>query len=92
MIDLDVPAFNTWNPISLSTTTPVEISPAFKVLTSSVGDHVEVYPPYDLQGLIATGYVENSTGTVRVTLWNPQSTAVNLGSGSWGVRVRRWFQ
>lgn len=87
LIDSDLFASTTWDPASVSasssTTTTVTYAGAV------VGNRVDVYPPYTLSGLIATGYV-SATNTVTIVLSNPTGGSVDLGSGSWQVNVKKF--
>lgn len=58
------------------------------VTGAAFGDFVQVSAPYDLQDLQATAYVQASN-TVEIRLDNNTGGAVNLGSGSWKVRVTK---
>jgi hypothetical protein len=50
---------------------------------------VRVFPPYDLQGLTATGYV-SADDEVTIVLDNNTAGAVNLGEGVWSVVVENY--
>lgn len=62
------------------------LSPNITVTGAALGSFVVVAPPYDLQGVIATAYV-SAANTVKISLFNPSSGAVSIGSGTWKVRV-----
>lgn len=49
---------------------------------ANVGDYVRIIPPYDLQGMSASGYV-SATGQITVRLQNPTAAAIDLASGVW---------
>lgn len=53
---------------------------------ATVGSYVLVAPPYDLQGLVCSGYV-SADDTVTIVLFNPAAAAVDLPSGEWKVKV-----
>lgn len=63
-------------------------SPSFTVAGAAFGDFVMVAAPYNLQAIIATGYV-SAANTVLVRIHNGTGAAVNLGSGTWSVKVFR---
>lgn len=88
LVDLDVTEPISWDPPSVSSGTS-NLSTAFSVTGSSTTDQVEIHPPYSLQGLLHSGYVENSTGTVRIVLGNLTTAAVNLSTGTWRVRIKK---
>lgn len=75
-----------WNPDNVAdgdnTTTTVTVPGVL----ANVLNHVRVFAPYSLQGMVATGYV-SADDTVTVVLANATGSAVNLGSGTWGVVV-----
>jgi hypothetical protein len=76
----------TYDPASMLTLTPT--STTTTVTGAALGDHVDVYAPYDLQGIQCTGYV-SSANTVTVALFNSTAGTVDLASGSWVVRVTK---
>jgi hypothetical protein len=55
---------------------------------AAFGMGVVLAPPYDLQNMSATAQV-TAADTVRITLFNSSNASVNLGSGSWGVKLVR---
>lgn len=63
-------------------------SAAITVTGAAFGDLVDVAAPYTLAGIIAKGYV-SAANTVTIRLHNGTGGAVNLGSGTWTVVVRR---
>ena len=87
----------TWNPGSL-VPGAAETSAGITVTGAALGDGVAVYPPYDLQGIVAIGYV-SAADTVKVQLsrpaavlqgsatWNPASLADGAGETSSGITV-----
>jgi hypothetical protein len=77
----------TFDPPSLATMTNT-ISSGITVTGALTGDMVEVYPPYDLQGLIATAYV-TAADTVKISIFNPTGGTVDLASGAWMLKVLR---
>lgn len=80
----------TWNPASLVDGAG-ETSPSITVLGAALGDAVEVYPPYSLQGFVYSGYV-SAADTVVIRVQNESGSTVDLASGSWRVRVKKIFQ
>jgi hypothetical protein len=73
-----------WDPpnVNAAATTTTTIT----VTGAVVGMYVQVAPPYDLQGIVATAYV-SAADTVTVVLFNPTAGAINLASGTWRVRA-----
>ncbi len=80
----------TWNPASLVDAAG-ETSPNITVLGAALGDAVEVYPPYSMQGFVFCGYV-SATDTVVIRIQNESGSTVDLASDSWRVRVRKLLQ
>jgi hypothetical protein len=74
-----------WDPPDLQDGTGTT-SNAIGVAGAAFGDFVNVAAPYDLQGVVATGYV-SSAGNVKIRLQNESGAAVNLGIGDWKVRL-----
>lgn len=56
------------------------------VTGAALGDFVLIAPPYDLQDMLLTAYVQ-ATNTVEVRLQNESGGAINLASGTWKVVV-----
>lgn len=75
----------TYAPASLATVTG-SVSAAFPVDGAALGDRVNVFPPYSLQGVIATGFVDTA-GNVKFSLFNPTGATVALASGTWRIQV-----
>jgi hypothetical protein len=61
-------------------------SAGITVTGAVVGDTVLVYPPYDLQDITVTGYVQ-AANTVEVRVQNEGAATVDLASGTWEVAV-----
>lgn len=76
----------TYDPASIATL--VSTSTTTTVTGAALGDLVDVYAPYDLQGISATGYV-SLANTVTVVLFNGTAGTLDLASGSWFVRVTK---
>jgi hypothetical protein len=53
----------------------------------SVGDYVIVAAPYSLNDCIVQAYPTNTSGTVRVTLFNSSGSSRTFASGAWTIRV-----
>ena len=63
-----------------------ETSSGITVTGAAFTDFVLVGAPYDLQGITCTAYV-SATDTVKIRLQNETGGAIDLGSGTWKVRV-----
>lgn len=77
-------ATTTWDPGNL-----VDGAGETKSLTvtgAALGDFVLVSAPYDLQDITCTAYVQ-ATDTVEIRLQNESGVAIDLGSGTWKVKV-----
>jgi hypothetical protein len=59
---------------------------SFTVTGAALGDYVLVAAPYDLQDITVTAYVQ-AADTVEVRLQNESTATVDLGSGTWKVKV-----
>jgi hypothetical protein len=75
----------TYNPGAIATVTGAN-SADITVTGAALGDRVNVFPPYSLQGVIASGYVK-AADTVVIQLFNPTGGSVTLASGTWNVQV-----
>lgn len=75
----------TWNPGNLADGAG-ETSASIPVTDAQLGDFVWVSAPYDLQGILAMGYVDVAN-SVKVRLQNETTGAIDLASGTWRVRV-----
>jgi len=80
----------TWNPGNLIDGAG-ETSSAITVTGAALGDTVQVFPPYDLQAILCTGYV-SATNTVTIRLQNETGGPIDLANGSWLVRVRKFYE
>lgn len=78
--------YATWNPANLAPTQQDFLN--VTVPGAAFGMGAVLAPPYDLQNMIATAQV-SAANTVRITLTNSSSGSVDLGSGSWGVKLVR---
>ncbi|WP_144029093.1 hypothetical protein [Paenibacillus rigui] len=77
----------TFDPPSLATVTGA-LSSAITVTGAALGDRVEVFPPYDTQGVIAFPFV-SAADTIKISLFNPTAGTIDLASGTWTVHVIR---
>lgn len=77
----------TFDPPSL-TTGAFAVSSGITVTGAALGDAVELYPPYDLQGIIAQAAV-SAANTIKISLTSCNTGTVDLASGTWGVVVKR---
>lgn len=76
----------TFDPPSLTTGAFAEAD--VTVTGAALGDSIQLFPPYDTQGIIYQGSVQ-SANTVTIALTSCNSGTVDLASGSWGVVVWR---
>lgn len=74
-----------WNPGAISSGSGATSS-AITVTGAALGDLAIVAAPYDMQGVVAHGYV-SAANTAKITLANLTGSSVTLGSGTWRVRV-----
>lgn len=77
----------TFDPPSLATMTGA-LSSGLTVTGAALGDRVELFPPYDMQGVIAFGFV-SATNTVKISLFNPTAGTIDLTSGTWTIHAIR---
>ena len=54
----------------------------------ALGDRVELYPPYDMQGIIAKADVQ-AANNITVSWTSCNAGTVDLASGTWGYAVIR---
>lgn len=54
----------------------------------ALGDNVQVFAPYSLQGCFMTGYASN-TDEVTILVGNPTAGGINFASDTWKVRVNK---
>lgn len=74
----------TWDPASLAD--GAGETKSVTVTGAALGDAVLVFPPYDLQDMVVSGYVQ-AADTVEVRLQNEGGATVDLASGTWKVAV-----
>lgn len=77
----------TFDPPSLATVTGA-LSSGITITGAALGDRVNLFPPYDMQGVIAYGAV-SATDTIKISLFNPTGGTIDLASGTWRVQVVR---
>lgn len=77
----------TFDPPSLATGA-FAVSTGITVTGAVLGDAVELYPPYDTDGVIYQGSV-SAANTIKISLINTNGSTKDLASGSWGVVVNR---
>ena len=77
-----------WDPASLADGAG-ETSAAITVSGAAFGDHVRIYPPYNLQGILCMGYV-SAADTVNIRLQNETGGIIDLAGGTWKVRVIKY--
>lgn len=58
----------------------------FTTKGADLGDFVLISAPYNLQGILATGYVK-ATGTTSVRLQNETGGTIDLASGTWIIKI-----
>lgn len=59
------------------------------VVGASIGDSVSVFPPYSLQGIVASAYV-SADEEVTLVLFNPTGGAINLAEGLWKFKAEKY--
>src|SRR5690348_16778433 len=77
----------TFDPPSLTTGAFATSSP-ITVTGVLLGDAVELYPPYDTQGILYQG-ASQAADKITVNLTSCASGTVDLASGTWGYAIRR---
>lgn len=77
----------TFNPPSLAALAGA-VSSAIPVSGVQLGDAIELYPPYDMQGVVYQGSV-SSDGNIKISLFNASAGTVDLAEGTWGVSIKR---
>lgn len=74
-----------WTPGAISNASGLTSSTQ-TLSNAALGDFAIVTAPYDLQGLVATAYV-NAAGSIKVRLNNLTGASVTLAAGTWRVRL-----
>jgi hypothetical protein len=59
------------------------------IVGAGVGDSVRVFPPYSLQGVMASAYI-SAVEEVTLVLYNPTGGNVNLDSGLWKFKAEKY--
>lgn len=77
----------TFDPPSLLTD-GIAVSTGITVTGVAIGDNIELYPPYDTQGIAAQAQV-SAANTIVISLHNRAAGTVDLASGTWGVVAKR---
>ena len=77
----------TFDPPSLATGA-FAVSTAIAVTGVALGDALTLYPPYDTQGVIYQASV-SSAGNIKISLFNANTSTVDLASGTWRVAISR---
>lgn len=75
------------DPASLATVTGA-VTAAITVTGAALGDRVELFPPADMQGVMAFGYV-SAANAVKISFFNPTAGTIDLASGTWTIQVIR---
>lgn len=78
----------TIDPASLATMVGA-VTAGITVTGADLGDRVELFPPYDMQGVMAFGFV-SAKNTVKISFFNPTGGTIDLlSSASWTLHVIR---
>lgn len=77
----------TFDPPSLLTGA-IAVSTGITVTGVALGDAIELYPPYDTQGVAAQAHA-SAANTIVISLHNRAAGTVDLASGTWGVVAKR---
>lgn len=77
----------TFDPPSLATGA-FAVSTAITVTGVKLGDSVELYPPYDTDGVMYNAS-PSAANAIKISLFNTNAATKDLASGSWGVVVKR---
>jgi hypothetical protein len=77
----------TFDPPSLATGA-FAVSSAIPITGVALGDSVDLYPPYDTQGIMYQAS-PTSAGNIAISLTSCAAGTVDLASGTWGVVVKR---
>lgn len=72
----------TFDPPSL-TTGAFALSSAIPITGIALGDSIDLYPPYDTQGIMYQAS-PSSAGNMMISLTSAAAGTVDLASGSWG--------
>lgn len=77
----------TFDPPSL-TTGAFALSSGITIAGVALGDTVDLYPPYDTQGIMYQAS-PSAANTIKISLTSAASGTVDLASGTWGYAVKR---
>lgn len=77
----------TFDPPSLATGA-FAVSTAITVNGVALGDSIELYPPYDTDGVMYQAS-PSAANAIKISLFNTNTATKDLASGSWGVVVKR---
>ena len=75
---------STWDPGSLGD--GAGETKSITVTGAALGDFVMVSAPYDMEDVTVSGYVQ-AANTVEIRVQNESTSTVDLGSGTWRVKV-----
>jgi hypothetical protein len=75
----------TWNPASLDDGAG-ETSSSVTVTGAALGDFCISSAPYDMQGIVATCYVD-AADSAKIRIQNETGGTIDLASGTWRVRI-----
>lgn len=77
----------TFDPPSLATGA-FAVSSGITVTGVALSDMIELYAPYDTQGIIYQAS-PSAANTIKISLINTNTGTIDLASGTWGVVVKR---
>lgn len=77
----------TFEPPSLGTGA-FAVSNEISISGVTLGDGIDLFPPYDTQGIIYQAS-PSSAGNIKISLINCSAGTVGLASGTWGIVVKR---
>lgn len=77
----------TFDPPSL-TTGAFALSSAIPITGIALGDAIDLYPPYDTQGIMYQAS-PSAAGNMKISLTSAAAGTVDLASGTWGYAVKR---
>lgn len=77
----------TFDPPSL-TTGAFAVSSGITIAGVALGDAIELFPPYDVQGVMFQAS-PSAADTIKISLTSCSGSTVDLASGTWGYVVKR---
>ena len=77
----------TFDPPSLATGV-FAVSSGITITGVALGDAVDLYPPYDTQGIMYQAS-PSAADTIKISLTSCAAGTVDLASGTWGYAVKR---